>query len=307
MILALVLLSFVYIGIFGKSPSQKYPVTIEINKGDTLHVIASKLHDRRIIKHVFVFENFMKVLKKDRQIKTGEYTFKRPMNAIEIADKLVNARYEYIPVVLTIYEGEDTRTITDRIYANFKNVSASSTRDELFTLLKDKEGRLFPETYNFAPWATLDDVLLKIDTEFKSRTAKYNLSEEQLLRVLTVASILEKEVATPKDMKVVSGLIYNRLKIDMRLQMDSTLGYVTGKGSLQLSLDDLKNDSLYNTYKVKGLPPGPIGNPGDLAIDAAINPDTNDYLFFLSDSEGNNYYTKSYAEHLKNRKTYLGK
>jgi UPF0755 protein len=229
------------------------------------------------------------------------------MNAIEIADKLVNARYEYIPVAFTIYEGEDSRTITDKMYNSFKNVSASTTREELFTTLKAKEGRMFPETYNYAPWATLDDVLLKIDTEFKSRTAKYNLSEEQLNRVLTVASILEKEVATPGDMKTVSGLIYNRLKIGMRLQMDSTLGYVTGKGSLQLSLDDLKNDSLYNTYNVKGLPPGPIGNPGDLAIDAAISPDTNDYLFFLSDSEGNNYYTKSYAEHLKNRKTYLGK
>ena len=108
-------------------------------------------------------------------------------------------------------------------------------------------------------------------------------------------------------MKIVSGIIQNRLKINMPLQMDSTLGYITGKASLELTSDDLKLDSPYNTYKVKGLPSSPIGNPGDIAIEAAMSPDVNDYLFFLSGPDGVNHYAVTYDEHLKNRRLYLGK
>ena len=89
--------------------------------------------------------------------------------------------------------------------------------------------------------------------------------------------------------------------------MDSTLGYITGKASLQLTSQDLATSSPYNTYKIKGLPSGPIGNPGDVAIEAAINPDKNDFIYFLSDKSGVNHYAKSYAEHLKNRRLYLNK
>jgi UPF0755 protein len=181
-------------------------------------------------------------------------------------------------------------------------------KDELLEILKIKEGYLFPETYNFAPFATLDGIFKKIDEEFVKRvSSKYNLPADELNKILTIASILEKEVPRPEDMKIVSGIIQNRLKKNMPLQMDSTLGYITGKASLELTREDLKLDSPYNTYKVKGLPSSPIGNPGDVAIEAAINPDKNDYIYFLSDKSGVNHYAKTYAEHLKNRRVYLNK
>jgi UPF0755 protein len=230
------------------------------------------------------------------------------LNVIEIVEKLVNGRYEYTPIIITIKEGEDYKTISNNIYNNFKNVSNKYTRNDFSMVIKYKEGYLFPETYNFPPFANIEDIFKKIDQEFIDRIKKYNLTTfSELNKVLTIASILEKEVQKPEDMKIVSGIIYNRLEKGMPLQMDSTLGYFTGKASLELTTKDLQIDSPYNTYKVKGLPSGPIGNPGDVAIDAAINPDKNDYIFFLSDKDGVNHYAKTYAEHLKNRKLYLNK
>lgn len=305
-VLILLLLVFLYINIFIKKSAGNYPLTIEINNGENLSMISDKLYKSHIIGNEFVFKNFIKIIDQDTKIKTGEYTFRKPLNVIEVVEKLVNARYEYIPVIFTIKEGEDYRTITDKIY-NFKKINTVYTREDLEKIIKNKEGYLFPETYNFAPFVTLDDVFKKIDQEFNNRISKYNLSTIELNKILTIASILEKEVQKPEDMKMVSGIIYNRLAKGMPLQMDSTLGYFTGKASLELITKDLQIDSPYNTYKVKGLPSGPIGNPGDIAIDAAVNPDKNDYIFFLSDKDGVNHYAKSYGEHLRNRKVYLGK
>jgi len=306
-IIFFIFLVFLYINIFVGTNSKNYPITIEIESGESLNSISYKLKNNHIISNQFIFENLAKVLNKDSKIKSGEYTFKKPVNDLEILSRLVSADYQYIPVVITIKEGEDYRTIIDKLYS-FKKINTIYTREDFEKIIKDKEGYLFPETYNFAPFATLEDIFKKIDNEFNQRVKnKYNLSDEELKKVLTIASILEKEVPRSVDMKIVSGIIQNRLKKNMPLQMDSTLGYFTGKASLELTREDLRLDSPYNTYKVKGLPSGPIGNPGDVAIEAAIDPDKNDYLFFLSDKEGVNHYAKSYAEHLRNRRVYLNK
>ncbi len=306
-ILLLILLVFLYLNIFIGNNAKNYPIVIEVESGESLKSISEKLKNNNIISNKFIFENLAKFLNQDSKIKLGEYTFKKPTNDLEIISRLVSADYQYIPVIITIKEGQDHRDVVDKIY-EFKNVNKNYTKDQLVEILKSKEGYLFPETYNFAPFSTLDNILNKIENEFDQRVKnKYNLSEKELKKVLTIASILEKEVPRSEDMKIVSGIIQNRLSKGMPLQMDSTLGYFTGKASLELTTEDLRLDSSYNTYKVKGLPSGPIGNPGDVAIDAAINPSKNDYLFFLSDKSGVNHYAKTYAEHLKNRRIYLGK
>ena len=248
---------------------------------------------------------FVKILNQDERIKTGEYTFKKPINNVELLYRLIKADYQYDAVSIIIKEGQDYRDIIDIIY-NFKNIKKNYTREELIEILKQKEGYLFPETYKFPPFANLDKILKDIDNEFNQRIRqKYNLTEEELQRVLTIASILEKEVQSKDDMKIVSGVIKNRLEKNMPLQMDSTLEYIINKSSSELTLKDLRIDSLYNTYKIKGLPVAPIGNPGQISIEAALNPDKNDYLFFLTDKNGVNHYAKTYAEHLRNKKKYL--
>ncbi len=303
----LLILAFLYFNIFIPVNAGQYPIIIDVNEGESVSSISNTLHNSKIIKNQFIFKNFFKITGQDSQIQVGEYTFKKPLNTIEIINKFVSGRFEYTPVMLTITEGEDSSSISDKIYNNFKNVFSRYTEEELLQILKAKEGYMFPETYKFAPAATLESILKKIDEVFVKRTEKYATSTEDFRRILIIASILEKEVPHPEDMKIVAGIINNRLKADMPLQMDSTLGYFTGKASLELTTADLQMNSPYNTYKIKGLPTAPIGNPGDIAIEAAISPDINDYIYFLSDKEGINHYAKSYAEHLKNRKIYLGK
>lgn len=123
--------------------------------------------------------------------------------------------------------------------------------------------------------------------------------------IIILASILEKEVQTADDMALVADLFLKRIEEGMPLQADSTLTYYTGKTSGQLTLDDLKSDSPYNSYVYKGLPPTPISNPGIKAIKAALNPVANPYFFFLSDRDGVTHFAKTYKEHLRLKDKYL--
>lgn len=298
---------YAYVALTLPATPHKLPVVIDIPKGTTLQETTYLLRDAGIIRSAFLFRSSMILAGFDSAIKTGEYTFTKPITVSETIERLVKGDYQYIPVRLTIKEGEDSRTITQSIYTLFPKLASSTIADEL----KIREGKLFPETYIFAPFATQQQILNTIDTEFAKRIAKYRpqiaSSTHGETEILTIASILEKEVPKKEDMHIVSGIIYNRLAKNMPLQMDSTLGYITGKASLELTTEDLQLDSPYNTYKKTGLPTGPIGNPGDASIDAALHPSTHQYIFFLSDANGVNHYAVTYAEHLKNRKQYLGK
>lgn len=283
------------------------PLVIDIPKGSSLQTVTNILKDNELITSPLLFRVLMIMGGQEQAVKNGEYTFNRPMTLAETIDKLVNAKYEYIPVRLTIHEGENGFEIAQAVAALFPKLVEA----DVYARIKEKEGRLFPETYIFAPFATIDEIVKTIDKEYEKRIAVFKneiaSSSKSELEILTIASILEREVPRKSDMKIVSGIIQNRLAKGMPLQMDSTLGFITGKASLQLVTDDLKIDSPYNTYVNKGLPPGPIGNPGDVAIEAALNPESNKYFFFLSDKNGDNHYAITYAEHLKNRKLYLGK
>ncbi len=286
---------------------ELYPVMIEIPKGSSLQAVTGLLYEKKAISSPLLFRMLMILSGGEHSIKTGEYTFNKPLTMTETISKILNGRYEYEPVRLTIREGENAHEIARAINAKFPRF----LEHDVYNLIRDKEGRLFPETYIFAPFATTDEILKTIEGEFVKRIATFTVaiasSTKTEQEILTIASILEREVPQKADMKIVSGIIQNRLAKGMPLQMDSTLGFITGKASLQLVTEDLKIESPYNTYVNKGLPPGPIGNPGDVAIEAALNPDTNNYLFFLSDKNGSNHYAVTYTEHLKNRRLYLGK
>jgi len=126
-----------------------------------------------------------------------------------------------------------------------------------------------------------------------------------LHEVLTMASIIEKEVRTPEDMKLVSGVLWKRIEVGMPLQVDAPFIYYNGKNSYTLTKEDLSDDHEYNTYKNKGLPPTAITNPGLDSIRAAITPTNTEYLYFLSDKSGNMYYAKNFEGHKRNRELYL--
>ncbi len=126
-----------------------------------------------------------------------------------------------------------------------------------------------------------------------------------LYQIIIMASLLEKEVRTFEDKKLVSGILWKRLKSDMPLQVDATISYITGKKTTKISLEELQIDHPYNTYKYKGLPPGPISNPGLESIKAAFNPEDSPYWFYLSTQEGKTIFSQTYQQHLKAKELYL--
>jgi len=130
-------------------------------------------------------------------------------------------------------------------------------------------------------------------------------STHSLSDVIIMASILEKEAFNTKDRRMIAGVLWNRLKKGMALQVDATFLYTLGKGTFQLTKADLAADSPYNTYKNKGLPPTPIGSPSLDSIEAALNPIPNNYLYFLADHDGVTHYCKDYDCQLANKELYF--
>ena len=131
------------------------------------------------------------------------------------------------------------------------------------------------------------------------------LSSKDKSDIVAMASILEKEVKSSEDRRIVSGILWKRIKIGMALQVDATLDYERNKTSAELTAEDLKEDSPYNTYTRTGLPPSPINNPGLDAIKAALEPKASLYLYFLTDSDNNVHYAKDFEEHKRNKEKYL--
>jgi UPF0755 protein len=127
-----------------------------------------------------------------------------------------------------------------------------------------------------------------------------------LNEVVTLASIVEKEVANPEDRKIVAGIFWNRLQSGMPLQSDATVNYVTHAGRTRPTIIDLAVESAYNTYAHRGLPPGPICNPGADALEAALNPAKTPYRYFLTDANGKTYFARTLEEHILNRKMAFG-
>jgi UPF0755 protein len=170
------------------------------------------------------------------------------------------------------------------------------------------EGYLFPDTYEVSTDQTCEQMIDAMLINFGNKLTpelqeKIKGQDKTIFEVVTMASLLEKEVKTLEDKKIVAGILHNRLQMGMPLQLDSTVNYITGKNDPGVLIKDTQIDSPYNTYKYKGLPIGPISNPGMDSISAALEPTETDYLYYLSD--GKTYYAKTLKEHAANRAKYL--
>lgn len=174
----------------------------------------------------------------------------------------------------------------------------------------DVEGYLFPDTYRFFADATAADIVDRLLREFETRVVVARESDiaasgYTLHEVVTMASLLEREVRHPEDMAMVSDVIRKRLEAGMALQLDATVNYATGKSDPSVTIADTQVDSPYNTYKYPGLPIGPISNPGDAALEAALNPQENPYYFYLTTPDGTVIYARTNEEHIQNKARYL--
>ena len=168
------------------------------------------------------------------------------------------------------------------------------------------EGYLFPAKYDFEKGVTARQIVDRLlqqylletqDLDFAEAKERLDLTEHQ---VVTVASLIEKEAASPEEKPLIASVIYNRMRKDMPLQIDATIQYALKRPKENLSLDDLKVDSAYNTYENKGLPPGPICSPGKESLLAALNPANTDYLYYVLEENGEkHFFTKSYDDFLR--------
>jgi UPF0755 protein len=186
-----------------------------------------------------------------------------------------------------------------------------------FSFLKDKpknknlEGYLFPDTYRFFTDVSGEEVILKMLSNFDNKLApkmREDISSQgkTIFEIITMASVIEKEVRSEKDMKIVSGIFWDRIKNGQALESCATLAYILGVNKPQYSYEDTRIKSPYNTYINRGLPAGPIANPGIKAIEAAIYPEYTGYNYFLTASEtGETIFSRTYEEHLINKNKYI--
>jgi UPF0755 protein len=248
-------------------------------------------------------------------LKAGEYKFDAPATAVEVRDRLmrgdVYARTVAVPEGYNLYdiaavvEQAGLGTATDFIAVANHDVSLLHDLDPQ---AKSLEGYLFPDTYQFSRIDTPHDIAAAMVRRFRLAAQKIGLlGRPDIHRIVTMASIVEKETAAPDERPLVAGVYYNRLDKNMLLGADPTVIYaalLNGRYRGTIYQSDLQFDSPYNTYKFPGLPPGPIANPGAASLEAALHPRQSDYLYFVSDDNGHHRFSRTAAEHDKNVAAY---
>lgn len=304
--------------------SAENHVLVEIPPDSGIFDIGKILAREKVISNAFCFSLVAKFSGLGGQLKPGKYNLKKDMSYLEVVkilsqDHLVPKKKYY---KLTIPEGFTVGQVADRLGKNtpidaeeFKNLVLSGDGFKVadYNFLKNipigsLEGYLFPKTYEFSEDKTAKDVLKMMLFRFSEEFGKFDLNRVQekgftVHEIITIASLIEKEVRVPEERELVSAVIYNRLQKRMPLEFCSTVQYILPERKASLSTEDLKIDSPYNTYIYRGLPPGPICNPGSASINAALNPASVDYLYFvLADSDGHHVFTSSYDEFLRVKK-----
>ncbi|MDA3846413.1 MAG: endolytic transglycosylase MltG, partial [Vallitaleaceae bacterium] len=284
-----------------KSPTQAdsiVDVTITIPEGSSTAEIADVLFENNLIGSTFYFRILAKLSGSDSAFQYGDYTFNTSMSEEDIMTIMKTEGFRRETIKFTIPEGytvdqiarlmesEGICTSSEFLAAVYDSSYGYDFIDQIPERNLELQGYLFPDTYEIYADATPEQIvstmLSQFDTVFKdeyyARAAELGYTIDE---IITIASVIEREVRVPSEQVRVSGVIYNRLNIDMKLEMCSTVMYVLDKPQDRLLYSDLKIDSPYNTYIYSGLPVGPIANPGENAIIAALYPETNTYLFFV--------------------------
>jgi UPF0755 protein len=278
---------------------------VNISSGLSLMQISAILKQNNIIRSADIFRVIVIVLGGEKNIKAGPYLFDGTDNVISITRRLISADYGVPVKKITIIEGMRGRDILNLFGSEFTNLN----RTELGREILSKEGYLFPDTYFIPLSASSSDIIKMLSDNFEKQILSVDfdksLTSKKLDEIITMASIIEGEAVKDEDRRLITDILWRRIEIGMPLQVDTTFMYINGKSSSELTKADLKINSPYNTYVNKGLPPGPISNPGIEAINAVIFPTANKYLYYLSDKNGDMHYAETFAEHIRNKEKYL--
>lgn len=294
---------------------EEEPVTVTVERGDTLSSVADKLDEAGVVGSSTIFELQARLRGGATQLRPGQYRIVPGESGEEILATLSSEEQDVSTFAVTLPEGLTIAQVAQTVEresgipaAEFER--AAGRTDYGYAFLEDPaiestEGFLFPKSYQFEKGtgaeAMVDRFLHQylIETEgldFRAAEQRFNLTEYQLV---TVASLVEKESANPEERPKIASVIYNRIRAGMPLQIDATVQYALGEPKENLSLADLEVQSPYNTYQNRGLPPGPIASPSRESIVAALQPAETDYLYYVLQADGQeHFFTNDYDEFL---------
>lgn len=313
------------------SPTESSDVAVRITipSGSNSSKIASILEEHGLIRHGKIFGYYLRYKDEGKLFQAGTYDMFAGMEIDEIIDKLNRGDTVQIEMIrFTIQEGLTISQMADKLsedgyinrdkfldlVAEPKNSGSSSAYIKHIPdnplLRVPMEGYLFPETYELVKGSNEQEIIQRMSAELDRKLATLPVGWEIQLEeldmsfheMMTIASMIEREVVVDAERSIVSGIIQNRLQEGMLLQIDATVQYALGEHRDIVSTEDTRYDDPYNTYVVQGLPPGPIAAPGILSIRAALYPETTDYFYYVTKKDGTyeHYFAKTYEEHLRN-------
>jgi UPF0755 protein len=286
--------------------------SVLLRPGFSTHRIGVELKKAGIIRNVFAFRLWHELHPK-LSLKAGEYLFDRTASTPQVHDRI--ARGDIYFHVVTIPEGYTMFDIAKAMEeaglgSADEFLKIAKTRTDLITDLapeaKSLEGYLFPNTYQFTRTQTRQEMVVAMVHQFRQVAQQIGLNSD-VHRTVTMASIVEKETASPDERPMVASVYYNRLAHRVTLDADPSVIYallLAGNFSGSLHHADLGIESPYNTYRFRGLPPGPIGNPGQSSLTAAMHPANTDFFYFVSDGNGHHRFARDLAEHNRNVAAY---
>jgi UPF0755 protein len=299
------------------TPYGNFPppgIFVDIPKGASERSISRLLAQQGVVGSEYAFDALCRYRSR-RTLQAGEYYFDHPQNAFAIFDTIAAGRVYEISV--TVPEGFNTFQIADLMASK-----GFTTREAFLAAVADPapikdlasdapsvEGFLFPATYQFSRHVTAQQIIGKMTDHFRTEWNSLISAEDAPLpartpmHVITLASLVESETPKFDERPVIAGVFENRLRIRMALGCDPTVVYALEKRGLYkgtLTFADLRVDSPYNTYRYPGLPPGPITNPGETSLRAALHPVGTDALYFVADTEGGHLFAKTLTEHNRN-------
>ncbi|MFC3790498.1 endolytic transglycosylase MltG [Paenibacillus sp. GCM10012307] len=315
----------------GLKPAAAGPTKlVTIAKGSSPFRVAEVLEQEGIIRNAFLFKYYLRYKNEGSQFQAGPYELAPGMEPDAIISKLNSgdiAKEETIH--FTIPEGYTVLQIADKLSAEVlvdkqqfldlaESIEMLAYSAEAALIVPSPEmrhlleGYMFPETYEMKKESTAKDIMIRMLQEMDRKLAKLpedwdTVLEQRKLnfhQLLTVASLIEREVVNDQERPIVAGVIYNRLDKGMKLQIDATVQYMLDKPKERLLIKDTEIQGPYNTYLIAGLPPGPISSPSLASIEAALYPQENDYLYYVTKKDGtsDHFFSKTFNEHLKYKK-----
>lgn len=289
-----------------RAPSE-FPMneSVVIQRGMTASDIAHALDESSVVRSSTLLYIALQLWHDPSTIQAGTFLFDRPLNMFEVASRITESGATNNLVTVTLPEGFTIKEFADIASKSLPDFNSEEFLSENASL----EGYLFPDTYYVPADFTASEFSALLRETFSEKIEVFKASLEAhplgLEGVINMASLLEREANTEESMKMVSGILQNRLAEGMRLQADASLEYVLNRPLGTLTAEDLEIDSPYNTYRYDGLPPTPIGNPGLTSIMAVLEPTPSDYFYYLTDEDGEFHYAKTFDEHRANIKRYL--